>query len=155
MAFQHKITYITMLGGRLPLHSSRHPSLSTTRSNHYDTAGALVCTQWHIAVNSLQVYWHASNTHTHTHLMALCPGLTRWAGTRKVKPIWILLKQQTVSGSGISWAIYKSAPRSRQITMQAPHHSLFYRLDALPAAQPTVSKHLRHASKYITSCNAT
>jgi len=23
----------------------------------------------------------------------------------------------------------------------APHHSVFYRLDALPAAQPTVSKH--------------
>jgi len=67
MAFQHKITYITMSGGRLPLHSSRHPSLSTTRSNHCDTAGVLVCRQWHIAVNSLQVYWHASNTHTHTH----------------------------------------------------------------------------------------
>jgi len=24
-----------------------------------------------------------------THLAALCPGLPRWAGTRKVKPIWI------------------------------------------------------------------
>jgi len=34
-----------------------------------------------------------------------------------------------------------SAPRSRQITMPAPHHSVFYRLDALPATQPTVSKH--------------
>ena len=43
--------------------------------------------------------------------------------------------------SGISWAIYKSAPRSRQITTPAPHHSVFYRPDALPAAQPTVSKH--------------
>jgi len=37
-------------------------------------------------------------------LTALCPGLPRWAGTRKVKPIWILLKQETASGSGISWA---------------------------------------------------
>jgi len=26
-------------------------------------------------------------------------------------------------------------------TMPAPHHSVFYRLDALPAAQPTASKH--------------
>jgi len=34
-----------------------------------------------------------------------------------------------------------SAPRSRQITTPAPHHSVFYRLDALPAAQPTASKH--------------
>ena len=71
------------------------------------------------------------------------PGLPRWAGTRKVKPIWILLKQETVSGSGISWAICKSAPRSRQITTPAPHHSVFYRLDALPATQPTASKHWR------------
>ena len=53
----------------------------------------------------------------YTRLTALCPGLPRWAGTRKVKPIWILLKQETVSGSGISWAVCKCAPRSRQKTM--------------------------------------
>jgi len=35
----------------------------------------------------------------------------------------------------------KSAPRSRQITTPAPHHSVFYRPDALPVAQPTASKH--------------
>ena len=80
---------------------------------------------------------------THTHLTALFLGLPRWAGNRQVKPIWILLKQETVSGSGISWDICKSAPRSRQITTPAPHHSVFYRLDALPATQPTASKHLR------------
>ena len=84
-----------------------------------------------------------THTHTHTHLMALCPGLPGWACTRKVKPISILLKQETVSGSGISWAICKSASRSRQITMPAPHHSVFYRPGALPAAQPTASKHWR------------
>jgi len=33
--------------------------------------------------------------------MALCPGLPGRAGIRKVKPIWILLKQETVSGSGM------------------------------------------------------
>ena len=82
--------------------------------------------------------------HTHTHLTALFPGLPRWAGTRKVKPIWISLEQETVSGSGISWAICKPAPCSRQTTTPAPHHSAFYRPDALPAAQPTVSKHWRH-----------
>jgi len=32
-------------------------------------------------------------------------------------------------------------PRSRQITTPAPHHSVFYRPDALPAAQPSASKH--------------
>ena len=41
--------------------------------------------------------WCATNsdTHTHTCLMALCPGLRWWAGTGNVKPIWILLKQET------------------------------------------------------------
>ena len=62
--------------------------------------------------------------------MARFPGLPGWVGTRKVKPIWILLKHETVNGSGISWAICRSAPCSRQITRQTttllPHHSVFY-----------------------------
>jgi len=76
--------------------------------------------------------------------MAFLPGLPGWASTRKVKPIWILLKQETVSGSGITWDICMSASRSRQITTPAPHNSVFSRPDALPAAQPTASKHWRH-----------
>ena len=84
----------------------------------------------------------------HTPVTSLYPGLPRWAGTRKVKSIWILLKQETVSGSDISWAICKSAPRSRQIAMPAPHHSVFYRPDALPATQPTMSKQGGNRDKY-------
>ena len=104
--------------------------------------------QWHQLGHmqvciSLQTDNHASTPplNNNTHLTSLFPGLSRWAGTRKAKPIWILLKQETVSGSGISWAVCKSAPSSRQITMAAPHHSVFYRPDALPAAQRTASKH--------------
>ena len=59
-------------------------------------------------------------SHTHTRLMDLFKGLPGWTDTRKVKPIRILLKQETVSGSGIGWAICKSASRSRQITMPVP-----------------------------------
>ena len=69
---------------------------------------------------------HSTHTHTHTHTHPFngpFSGTTGWAGTRKVKPIWILLKQETVSGSGISWAICKSASHSRQITMPVPYHS--------------------------------
>ena len=74
--------------------------------------------------------------HTHTRLTAPFPGLPRWAVTRKVKPILILLKQETVSGSGISWVICKSAARSRQITTPAPHHSFFTgRMPFLPPNQ--------------------
>ena len=87
-------------------------------------------------------------THTHIRLTALFPGLPGWASTRKVKPIWILLEQETVSSSRISWAICKSAPRSRQITIPAPHHLDFYRPDALPATQPTVSVHWRHTTDF-------
>ena len=75
--------------------------------------------------------------HAHTHpFNGPFSGLPRWAGTRKAKPIWILLKQETVSVTGISLAICKSAPCSKQITTP-----VFYRPDALPAAQPTASKH--------------
>jgi len=41
-----------------------------------------------------------------------------------------------VSGSGISWAVCKSAPRSRQITTPVPHHSVFTgRMPFLPPNQ--------------------
>ena len=48
-----------------------------------------------------------------------------------------------MSGTGISWAVCKSASHSRQTTIPAPQHSVFYRPDALPATQPTASKHWR------------
>ena len=49
-----------------------------------------------------------------------------------------------MSGSGISWAICKSAPRSRQITTPAPHYSL----------TPPLTKILRTFLLYITTFNA-
>ena len=96
-------------------------------------------TTWQLTTSTLII--SLPPPHTHTRLTALSPGLPRWASTRKVKPNWILLKQETVSGSGISWAICKSAHCSRQITTPAPHQSVFYGPNAVPAAKPTVSKH--------------
>jgi len=81
-----------------------------------------------------------NNTHTHTCLMALCLGLPGWVSTRKVEPICLFPEARD---SEWQWAICKSAPRSRQITMPAPQHSVFYRLYALPATQPTASRHWR------------
>ena len=85
-----------------------------------------------------------NNTHTHTFNGPLS-GST-WASRYHKGKTKILLKQETLSDSSISWAICKSAPRSRQITMPSPHHSVFYRPDTLPLAQPTVSKHWRHST---------
>ena len=78
---------------------------------------------------------------THTHPLnrpCLGLGLPGWAGTRKVKPIWILLKQVTVSGSGIRWVICKSAARFRQITTPAPHPLSFLQARC-PSCWPTNS----------------
>ena len=85
-----------------------------------------------------------TQTHTHTRLMALCPGLPGWAGTRNVKPVgfyWSKRQWLAVASAGPYASLHLA--RSRQITMPTPHHSVFYRPDALPAAQPTVSKHWR------------
>ena len=62
-------------------------------------------------------------------------GTTRVSRYQKGKLIWILLKQETVSGSGI-----------RCTSLQTDNHAstpqlVFYRPDALPVAQPTASKH--------------
>jgi len=77
------------------------------------------------------------HTHSHTHpFNDPLSGTTRVSRYQKEKPIWVLLKQETVSGSGISWAICKSAPRSRQITTPEPHHSVLAgRMPFLPPNQ--------------------
>jgi len=75
----------------------------------------------------------------YTRLTALCLGLPGWAGTRNVKPIWILLKQETLSGSGISWA-------SLQTDNHASNPPLSFFTGRMPLDfifQPTASKHWR------------
>jgi len=67
-----------------------------------------------------------THTHTHTHtdrqtdthpFNGPLSRITQVSRYQKKKPIWILLKQETVSGSSFSWAICMSAPRSAQTTM--------------------------------------
>jgi len=91
-----------------------------------------------------------TDTHTDTHTTVLLlfwtMSGTTWVSryqkgkTRQVKTNLDLLEQEIVSGSGICWAICKVCTSS-QTTMTTSHHLVFYRPDALPAAQPTVSKH--------------
>jgi len=71
-----------------------------------------------------------------------------WYWKGKTKTNRNFLEQETVSGSGISWAICKSAPRPRQVTTPAPHHSLFYWLDMpfLPPNQQHPSTEGKHWS---------
>jgi len=77
-------------------------------------------------------------THTHARARAFNGhfyGTTRVSRYQKGKPIWILLKQETVSGSGINWAICKSVPRSRQITTPP----LSFLQAGCPSCRPTNS----------------
>ena len=77
-----------------------------------------------------------THAHTHTHTFnGPLSGTTQVSRYQKGKTN---LEQETVSGSGISWAICKSAPRSRQITMPALHYSSFLQTGC-PSCRPTNS----------------
>jgi len=78
---------------------------------------------------------HPFNSHS--------PRTTRLSQYQKSKIILDLLEQKIVSGSGISWALCKYAPRPIQITTPAPHHSVFYSL-------PTNSKALKASHCYVS-----
>jgi len=87
-------------------------------------------------------------THTaniHTRLTALCPGLPGWAGTRKEKPMWITEARDS------EWQWHPLGHMQVCTSLESDNHAStpplsFYRPDALPAAQPTASKHWRHRS---------
>jgi len=86
----------------------------------------------------------AENWHTHTHpFNGPLSGTTQVSRYQKGKTSVDFSDARDSEWHGISCAICKSAPSSRQITMPAPYHSVSYRLDALPAAQPTASMHWR------------
>ena len=78
-----------------------------------------------------------AHTHTHTRLTAFS-GTTRVSRYQKGKAIWILLKQETVSGTLGHMQVCTSLQTDNYAS--TPPLS-FYRPDALPAAQPTASKH--------------
>jgi len=84
-------------------------------------------------------------THTHTSVLRPSDFVWDYPGELLPEPIRILLKQKTVSGSNIAepYANLHLA-QTDTATMPAPHHSVFYRPDALVATQPTVSKHWGH-----------
>jgi len=85
------------------------------------------------------------HTYIHIHTFNSLCSRTTWVSWHQTsKPFWMLLKQETMGGSGISWTMCKSfAPHSRHIATPVPHHSIFYGLDALPDTQPTLSKALK------------
>jgi len=74
-----------------------------------------------------------TRTHTHTCLMALSPGLPGWAGTRKVKPIWILLKQARDS----EWQWHQLGHMQVCTSLQTDNHASTPPLSFLQAGCPS------------------
>ena len=110
--------------------------------------------KWHGHCLTLTIYCvcHLLTPATYTHTQpfycssGICPGPPGWAlsryqkgKARKVKTNLDLLEQEIVSGSGICWAICKSAPHPRQ---PRPHPTTQFFTGRMPfLPQPTVPKH--------------
>ena len=102
-----------------------------------DYESKLVSTSYRIVFSKLNMLLIITSTTTTTTL-SWTPWVSRYekGKTRKVKTNLGLVEQVTVTGSGISWAICKSAPHPRQITIPASHHSVFTgRMPFLPPNQ--------------------
>ena len=78
--------------------------------------------------------------HTHTRLTVLCPGLPGWASTGKVKT-----NLDFTEVRDIEWQWHQLGRMQVCNSLQTDNHAstpplIFYWPDALPAAQPSVSK---------------
>ena len=102
--------------------SANVPDLQVTTANPSNSISRQRTTIYnrYSAVSTIQLL-----THSHAHTFHGPLDFVRDYPVELVpEPIWILLEQETVSGSGISWAICTSAPHPRLITTPATHHSV-------------------------------
>jgi len=78
------------------------------------------------------------HTHTHTRLTDLFPGLPGWAGTRKAKT-----NLDFTEARDSEWQWHQLGGMQVYTSLQTDNHASTPPLtpDALPATQPTASKH--------------
>ena len=114
---QHQAAQLPWCERQAP-HDAVLPTTSKQHATHVRLQARQVYTTMPWTENSMLTHARThARTHAHTHTHAYTPvSLT---------------------------ALFPGLPRW---AMPAPHCSVFYRPDALPAAQPTVSKHWRHDS---------
>jgi len=75
---------------------------------------------------------HTTHTHTHTRpFNGPFPGLPGWAGTRKVKPLWILLKQES------EWQWHQLGHMQVCTSLQTDNHASISPLSFLQARCPS------------------
>ena len=91
--------------------------------------------------SSLQTLNHSSLHHHHNRFTALFPGPPGWAGARR-ELLDFMVQGKINRGRHTDHPAEHHSIRTNQCPpLHSPH--IFYRPDALPAAQPTVSKHWR------------
>ena len=128
-----KFSLVYLLAWHPPLHT---PFISSPNHCHLFAAHAHTIATCFAVVSRLHTYIHTFN------------GLfsrTTWVSRhQKGKPFWILLQQKMMGWQWHQLDYMQIICTTLQTTTPVPHHSIFYGPDALPDAQPTVSKHWRH-----------
>ena len=87
----------------------------------------LTASSFYVSLHTKYITLKNTHTHTHTHLTSLFPGLPGKAGTRKVKPIRILLKQEPVTLKKL-----RLKQRTAQHTQPRLYNGLRYVPEKLP-----------------------
>jgi len=91
-----------------------------------------------LVICTYPLVWTALHTHTHNRFTTLFPGPPMWAGARR-KLLHFMVQDNR--GRHTDHLTGCHSIRTNQCPPQPSPH--FYRPDALPATQPTVSKHWR------------
>ena len=91
---------------------------------------------------------YVQHKHTHTHpFNGPLFRTTQVSWYQKGKTNLVFTEARDSGGSGISWAICKSAPRSRQINAPAPHNSIF--TDRMPFRPPNQQRQSTEGILYV------
>ena len=94
---------------------------------------------WILIMYHVHVMWSRGCKNSNNSLMALCPGLPRWTGTRNVKPIWIVLKQEMVGGSSITQLGHMQVSTSPSTDTRSSTPPLSFLQAGCPSYHPTNS----------------
>jgi len=84
-----------------------------------------------------------TRTRTHTRLTALFPGLPGWASTRKLKPIWISLKQES------EWKWHQLGHMQVCTSLQTDNHASTPPLSFFTGRMPFLPPNQQRQSKKI------
>ena len=122
---------------KISYHTVRHPLNYTLCTAHGNKQIAAVS-------SSLYLNCH---THTHSRLMALCPGLPRWVGTRKVKSsgfYWSKRQWVAVESAGPYARLHLAPDR-----YPCQHHTAQFLQSGCPSCRPTNSIKALKAKLYL------